>query len=476
MSFAIAIMAAGKGTRLKSKRPKVLHEIGGKPLLRHVIDAALKVVPATDIYVIVGHNSEAVRAAVSSTHVRFVEQTEQRGTGHAIQAAAPALAGYSDLLVLSGDVPLLRTETILSLRDFHLAQRAAMTILTAEPADPSGYGRILRVAPDSDEVERILEHKDLAEDQRAIGEINTGIYAFATAPLFAHLGELEANKASGELYLTDMAALLVKAHERVLALRISSTHQHGAPGISDAIEVLGANTIAEMMELDRALRRATTARLMAGGVTIFQPDTVIVDAGVQVGADTVIEPFAQLLGDTVVGQNCLIRSYSVLEDTKLADGVTIRQGCILEGSEISKGAVIGPYAHLRPEVLIGEHAYVGNFVELKKVHFGNGSKAGHLTYLGNATVGEGVNIGAGTILCNYDGVDKHHTTIGNHVFVGSDAVLVAPISIGDGAYIAAASCVTETVPANALAVGRARQVNKEGWATKRRAMAARKKS
>lgn len=477
MSFAIAIMAAGKGTRLKSKRPKVLHEIGGKPLLRHVIDAALKVVPASDIYVIIGHEAAQVRAAVAGTGVRFVEQKQQRGTGHAIQEAAAAVGGYSNLLVLSGDVPLLRTETILRLRDFHLAERAAMTILTATPADPSGYGRVKRRSKCADEraaigtedaecaeVELIVEQKSLASDQHGLREINTGIYAFATAPLFAHLGELETNNAHGELYLTDMAGLLVKAREHVLALRASD------PG-----EVLGANTIAEMMELDRTLRRATTTRLMAAGVTIFQPDTVLVDADVEVGADTVIEPFTQLLGATQVGEGCLVRSYSVLEDATLADGVTIRQGCVVESATIGAGAILGPYAHLRPESVVDEDAHVGNFVEMKKARLGKGSKAGHLAYLGDAVIGSGVNIGAGTIICNYDGVQKHQTLIGDNVFVGSDSVLVAPVSVGSGAYVAAASCITETVPENALAVGRARQVNKEGWATRRRAMAARQK-
>ncbi len=462
MSFAIAIMAAGKGTRLKSRRPKVLHEIGGKPLLRHVIDAALKVVPAQDIYVIVGHQAERVRAAVAATGVGFVEQHEQRGTGHAVQATETAVAGYRDLLVLSGDVPLLRSETILKVRDFHLAQQAAMTILTARPADPTGYGRVERVASSPDKVARILEQKALVGEQEQLGEINSGIYAFATQPLFAHLGELETKNAHGELYLTDMAALLVEARERVVALEAD-----------DSAEVLGANTIAEMMELDRTLRRSTAVRLMAAGVTIYGPETVRIDADVQVGADTVLEPYTQLLGATTVGENCLVRSYSVIENSRIADGVTIRNGCILEEAEVGSGAILGPYAHLRPQSIVGEQAHVGNFVELKKATLGRGSKANHLAYLGDATIGSGTNIGAGTIICNYDGVVKHHTTIGDGVFIGSDSVLVAPVTIGDGAYVAAASCVTEKVPENALAVGRTRQVNKEGWATRRRALAAR---
>ncbi len=461
MSFAIAIMAAGKGTRLKSSRPKVLHEIGGKPLLRHVIDAALKVVPATDIYVIIGHQAERVRAAVAATGVRFVEQTEQRGTGHAIRAAQAAVSGYDSLLVLSGDVPLLRTETILAVRDFHLAERAAMTILTATPAVPAGYGRVLRSKASAPEVSAIVEQKALTPEQELVGEINSGIYAFQTGALFAHLGKLEANNAHGELYLTDMARLLVDADERVVAIK--------AP---EATEVLGANTIAEMMQLDAALRLATAERLMAAGVTVFRPETSTIDAGVTVGADTVLEPYVQLLGDTHVGSHCRVRSYSVLENSTLGDHVLVRPGCMLEDSKVGSGAILGPYAHLRPRTEIGEEAHVGNFVEVKNVRFGKGSKANHLSYLGDATVGSGVNIGAGTIFCNYDGVAKHHTEIGDGVFVGSDSVLVAPVAIGEGAYIAAASCITEEVPPKALALGRARQVVKENWVTNRRAQAA----
>ena len=461
MSFAIAIMAAGKGTRLKSSRPKVLHEIGGKPLLRHVIDAALKVVPSTDIYVIVGHRAERVKAAVAPTGVRFVEQTEQRGTGHAIQAAQAAVSGYDSLLVLSGDVPLLRTETILAVRDFHLAQRAAMTILTAAPATPAGYGRVLRLQPGAPEVSAIVEQKALTSEQESVREINSGIYAFQTGPLFTHLSKLEANNAHAELYLTDMARLLVDAGERVVAIE--------APQPS---EVLGANTIAEMMQLDAALRLSTAERLMASGVTIFRPETSTIDAGVTVGPDTIIEPYVQLLGHTTVGANCRIRSYSVIENSTLGDGVLIRPGCMLEDSKVGSGAILGPYAHLRPQADIGEDAHIGNFVEVKNVRFGKGSKANHLSYLGDATVGSGVNIGAGTIFCNYDGVAKHHTEIGDGVFVGSDSVLVAPIAVGEGAYIAAASCITDEVPAKALAFGRARQVNKENWVSNRRAQAA----
>jgi bifunctional UDP-N-acetylglucosamine pyrophosphorylase/glucosamine-1-phosphate N-acetyltransferase len=470
--LAVVIMAAGKGTRLKSSRPKVLHEIGGKPLLDCVIAAASKVVAPADIYVVVGHQAERVKAAVAGTGVRFVEQADQRGTGHAIQCAREAIAGYEHILVLSGDVPLIQPETIERLWQFHEAQQAAMTILTAAPADPTGYGRIVRVAPDSHpsdedlspgtpdspEVEAIVEQKALTSAQQSIGEINSGIYVFRTAPLLAHLGQLTADNANREVILTDMAALLRSARQRVVAI-----------GAADAAEVLGANTIAELVALDATLHAATADRLMAAGVTIFRPDTCVIDAEVEVAPDTVIEPFVQLLGRTRIGADCLIRSYTVIENCALGDNVLVRQSSVLAESTVADGAKIGPFAHLRPGSEIGECAHVGNFVETKKAKLGKGAKANHLTYLGDTEVGEGSNIGAGVITCNYDGVHKHVTRIGKDVFVGSDSTLVAPVAIEDGAYIGAGSCITKDVPAGALAVARARQISKEGWVAAKRA-------
>jgi bifunctional UDP-N-acetylglucosamine pyrophosphorylase/glucosamine-1-phosphate N-acetyltransferase len=458
MQLGIVIMAAGKGTRLKSKRAKVLHEIGGRPLLAHVIAVAAQVVPPQDILVVVGHQAESVLSAVRDTGVRFVLQEEQRGTGHALQAAERDTREYEQLIVLSGDVPLLRPETIAGLRDFHLEQQAAMTILTAQPADPFGYGRVLRRRGDQPEVSAIIEQNALTSAQESVREINSGIYAFQRASLYGHIGQLRADNAHRELYLTDMARILVDAGERVVALQAA-----------DPAEVLGANTIAEMMDLDRELRMRTARQLMAEGVTIFRPETVVIDIDVKVGPDTVIEPFAQLLGATRVGSDCRICSFSVLENSTLADRVVIRQSCVIESSEIDKGASLGPFAHLRPGCHIGENAHIGNFVEGKKLRMGKGSKANHLSYLGDTQMGEGVNIGAGTITCNYDGHAKYPTLIGDGVFVGSDSTLVAPVVIGEGSYIAAGSCITEDVPADALALGRARQTTKPHWAKNRRA-------
>ena len=461
--FAIVIMAAGKGTRLKSKRPKVLHEIGGRALLLHVIAAAQTVVAPERIYCIVGHEAERVRSAVESTGVRFVLQAEQRGTGHALQQIKAYFTGNADdatpehLLVLSGDVPLIRPETIAGMCQVHLRERAAMTILTAVPPDPTGYGRVLRASEDRPEVTAIVEQKSLTPEQRSAREINSGIYCFRTDALFGKLGSLSTDNAHGEFYLTDVAAMLVSDGQRVVAVQAA-----------DVDEVLGANTIAEMMHLDAAMRMETAKRLMADGVTILRPDTCVIDAGVTVGPDTTIEPYVQLLGKTRVGSDCRIRSYSVVQDSTLEDAVLVRNGCILVGAEVGTGAILGPYAHLRPESRIGENAHIGNFCETKKVTIGRGSKANHLTYLGDAVIGAGVNIGAGAITCNYDGVHKHLTTIGNGVFVGSDSTLVAPVTLGDGAYVAAGSCVTDDVPEGALAVARSRQATKPGWVEARR--------
>ena len=456
--LAVVILAAGKGTRLKSRRPKVLHEIGGKPLLAHVIAAASRVVAPEHIYAVIGHEAEQVRAAVASTGIRFVEQTIQRGTGHAIQCARAAISDYENLLVLSGDAPLIRAETLELLMNFHHTEQAAMTILSAAPENPFGYGRILRLSAESPDVEAIIEQKALTAEQQGLREINSGIYAFQTAPLLAHLDELTANNAHGELYLTDIARLLRGAGEQVVA--VEAAH---------AGEVLGANTIAELVALDATLRAATAGRLMANGVTIFRPETSVIDADVEVAADTVIEPFVQLLGRTKIGADCLIRSYSVIENCTLGAGVLIRQNCVLTESTVADGAKIGPFAHLRPGSEIGEEAHVGNFVETKKARLGKRAKANHLAYLGDTEVGEGSNIGAGVITCNYDGVNKHATQIGKGVFVGSDSTLVAPVMVEDGAYIGAGSCITKNVPAGALAVARAHQINREGWAEAKRA-------
>jgi bifunctional UDP-N-acetylglucosamine pyrophosphorylase/glucosamine-1-phosphate N-acetyltransferase len=456
--IAIAIMAAGKGTRLKSKHPKVLHEIGGKPILAHVIATAEKVVPARDIFVIIGHEAERVREAVAGTGVNFVLQAEQRGTGHALMVARDALLGngnkYDQVIVLSGDAPMITAETIRKLSDFHTAQKADMTVLSADLDNPYGYGRVIRKGA---RVLAIVEEKSATPQQKKIREINSGFYAFAAPALYEHIDRLSTANAHGEYYLTDMAGVFHQARKKVVAIKTS-----------DAGEVLGSNTRAEMMMLDARLRLAKCRQLLEQGVTIFFTHTCVIDSDVEVGADTVIEPFVQLLGHTKIGEDCRIRSYSVIRNSVIGERVTVRPGTIMEDSRVGAGAVLGPYTHMRPGSEVGEGAHVGNFVETKKVKLGKGSKANHLSYLGDAEIGEDVNIGAGTITCNYDGVKKHKTVIEDGAFIGSDSTLVAPVTIGRGAYVAAASCITEDVPADALALGRARQSVKEGWAREKR--------
>ncbi len=455
-------MAAGKGTRLKSQLPKVLHEVGGRSLLGHVIRAAVRIVPAKDVYAIIGHEADRVRAAMQETGVNFILQAEQRGTGHALMMAREALAGYEHVIVLSGDAPLITPETIGHLLNFHLEEQAAMTLLSADLENPTGYGRVLRKTRASADVHRIVEEKAASRAEKKIHEINSGFYVFAARELYGNIGKLSTANAHGEHYLTDMAEVLRKARQRVVAFKTA-----------DPSEVLGGNTRLELAEIDEKMRLAKCRQLMADGVTVFYPATCIIDSDVQVAPDSVIEPYVQLLGQTRIGSASRIRSYCVIRDSEIEDGVMVLPGCVMDGARIGPGAIVGPYSRLRPGTEIGEGAHVGNFVETKKIKLGKGSKANHLTYLGDAEIGAGVNIGAGTITCNYDGVQKHKTVIEDGVFIGSDSTLVAPIRVGKGAYVGAASCLTDDVPADSLAIARARQIVKEGWAGEKRA--ARKK-
>src|SRR5579871_4180806 len=413
--FAVAILAAGKGTRLKSRYPKVLHHVGGKSLLAHVVAAATRICAAEDIYAIVGHDAERVKDAMAASGIGFILQKEQRGTGHAVMVGKEALAKYAHVLVLSGDAPLITAETIEKLRDFHLQQGAAMTLLSAILERPRGYGRII-FPGQSREVEAIIEEKSLSPSQRALQEVNAGFYAFETKALFEHIKELSTENTHNEYYLTDMAGILAKAGKKVVALQAGDAH-----------EVLGCNTRQELAEVDAELRMKKCQQLMQEGVTIYLPQTCVIDCDVTAGPDTVIEPFVHLLGATRLGSECRIRSYSVIINCQLGDGVLIRNGCVMDESTIGPRAALGPYTHLRPGCHIAEGAHMGNFVEGKKLKLGKGSKAQHLSYLGDAEVGEGVNVGAGTITCNYDGFGKYPTVIGDRAFIGSDSTLVAPV-------------------------------------------------
>jgi bifunctional UDP-N-acetylglucosamine pyrophosphorylase/glucosamine-1-phosphate N-acetyltransferase len=453
--FVFVILAAGKGTRLRSNLAKVLHRAGGRTLVEHVVHACQPLKPRS-IVAVVGHQADQVSAVLEPLGVNIVLQQPQRGTGHAVMVARRALGSRAKVaIVLPGDAPLVRTETLAALAQAHRQGNAAATILSAEVAQPAGYGRIIR-RPDNT-VAAIVEDSALTDDQHSINEINSSIYAFTLEKLWPCLAQLRPDNKHRELYLTDAIALFRQQGETVLA--------QIAP---DPDEVLGCNTRGDLAAVDAVFRRRKRAALMDAGVTIEMPETVRVDLDVIVGADTVLEPGVQLLGKTRIGANCTIRTGSILTDAVLEDGVLVKPYSVIAASRLAAGAQVGPFAHLRHDVQLMKNARLGNFVEAKKAVLGEGAKAMHLTYLGDARIGEGSNIGAGTITVNYDGVHKNPTTIGRRVFIGSNSALVAPIRIGDGAFVGAGSTVTENVPSNALALARGRQVNKPGWAAARR--------
>jgi bifunctional UDP-N-acetylglucosamine pyrophosphorylase/glucosamine-1-phosphate N-acetyltransferase len=452
--FAVVILAAGKGTRLKSNLAKVLHRAGGRTLVEQVVHACMGL-KARGIHVVVGHQGEHVAAVVTPLGAKTVLQQPQRGTGHALLVARRALAGAKCVLVLPGDAPLVRTETLAGLMRAHRDGNAAATILSAMLENPAGYGRVIRRTDGT--VSAIVEQTQLAENQRDINEVNSSIYCFDLQKLWPAMARLKPENAHRELYLTDAIALLAQGNQTVLA-RV-------AP---DANEILGCNTRAELAEVDRTFRRRTAEKLMAAGVSIQFPDTVVIDSEVIAGPDTIIEANVQLLGRTKIGANCTIRTGSVISDCTLGDNVIVKPYSVLNASRVAARAQIGPFAHLREAADLHENSRVGNFVEVKKSTIGKGVKAMHLSYLGDAKIGDDSNIGAGTITCNYDGVNKNPTMIGRKVFIGSDTALVAPVRVGDGAYVGAGSVVTENVPADALAIARGKQVNKAGWARARR--------
>jgi bifunctional UDP-N-acetylglucosamine pyrophosphorylase/glucosamine-1-phosphate N-acetyltransferase len=452
--LAIVILAAGKGTRLKSSLAKVLHRAGGRSLVEQVVRACAPL-KAKETVVVIGHQAEQVTAAVEPLGAETVLQQPQHGTGHAVQVAKRALGRAKFAIVLPGDAPLIRTETLKALIATHRDGNAAATILTAVLADPSGYGRILRKSEST--VSAIIEESQLTEEQRDINEINSAIYCFTLEKLWPALAQVKPNNKHRELYLTDAIAVLNAKGETVLA--------QVAP---DSREVLGCNTRADLSEVDRVFREWKRNALMDGGVTIQLPETVLVDPDVTAGEDTVIEPCVQLLGKTKIGARCTIRSGSILSDAVLADDVTVEPHCLVVESHLESNVTVGPFARLRVGTHLKSGARVGNFVETKKAFIGEGAKVPHLTYIGDAKIGSKTNIGAGTITCNYDGFHKHPTTIGKGVFIGSDSVLVAPVRIGDGAYVAAGSTITENVPPDGLGIARGRQVTKQRWASKKR--------
>lgn len=455
-NLSVVILAAGLGTRMKSRKAKVLHHAGGLSLVEHVVNSALALTSSDRIAVVVGHQAEEVQSTLSAAGVRFAVQAEQKGTGDALAVCRDVTLDREGLLiVLYGDCPLLSVDTLHTLIRHHRDAGAAATVITTMLDDPTGYGRA--IVNDSGMVDAIVEHKVATAEQRAVRQINSGIYCFDASLLWKHLAEIKPNSVSKEFYLTDIVEILNRAGHKVSAL----LH-------ADSNELMGINTRIELAIVDRIFRERKVRQMMLDGVTIEKPETVIVDLRVEAGMDSVIEPLVQLLGNTRIGENCRIGSGSIIRDSQLGNDVEIAPYTLIQSSTIDTGATIGPFARLRPGNHVQSGAHIGNFVELKKTILGAGSKAGHLAYLGDSVIGAGANIGAGTITCNYDGSRKHQTTIGDGVFVGSNATLVAPVELGSGSYIAAGSVVTERVPENALALGRSRQVNKEGWAKRQR--------
>jgi bifunctional UDP-N-acetylglucosamine pyrophosphorylase/glucosamine-1-phosphate N-acetyltransferase len=456
--LAAVVLAAGKGTRMKSRRAKVLHEIGGRPLAWYPVKRALDA-GANPVVVVVGHQAEAVEtalaAALPGAPIRFAVQREQRGTGDAVLAAKAALRGWKGpIAILSGDTPLLETDTLRRVVAARARGKVPLAFAAMTLERPRGYGRVVRDA--KGRPARIVEEKDATDAERALAEVNAGLYCADAAFLWKALARVGSSNAQGEFYLTDLVEMAAR--------------RDGAVAVPvDAAEASGVNDREELARAARVLLRRRASALMRAGVTIEDPERFDCDEGVEIGTDVVVEPGVRLLGRTRVGSGCRIGAGTILNHAVLAEDVTVRPYTIVDESTVATGAILGPFSRLRPGSDIGEGAHVGNFVETKKARLGKGAKANHLAYVGDAFVGAGANVGAGTITCNYDGEKKHETRIGDGAFIGSDSILVAPIEIGAGAYVAAGSVVTEPVPAGALALGRARQVTKEGWVEKRNA-------
>lgn len=448
--LTVLILAAGKGTRMKSARAKVLHRVGGLPMLEHVVRAARNV--ADDVSVVVGYQAEAVMEVVSD--VRFVCQERQLGTGHAVIAARQAIGLASDVLILPGDVPLVSPAVLGAFVDFYRSGSFAGAVLTATLEDPGGYGRIVRRS--RHEIDRIVEDRDASNEIRRIGEVNSGICVFRAPHLLTALERLGTYNAQKEYYLTDVVGILSGQGSRI-----------GAFETPDPTLTLGINSRAELAAAERMMRRRKCKSLMEGGVSIMDPDSAWIDTDVSIGQDSVIHHSVTIEGTSRLAEEVTVRSFTRITNTDVGRGTVVLEGSVIEESEIHENVRIGPSARLRPGCVLEPGVKIGNFVEIKKSRLGKDTKAGHLSYLGDTETGERVNVGAGTITCNYDGVRKHPTRIGDDVFVGSDSQLIAPVTIGDGAYIAAGSTITEDVPAGALAIGRGRQVNKPDWARQR---------
>lgn len=451
-NLRVLILAAGKSTRMNSKYAKVLHRVGGATLIEHVLRAARSV--STDITIVIGNSAEKVRELLPES--RFVEQKEQLGTGHAVMSAHDAFKSYTgNVLILPGDVPLVSAKTLEALANFHAEGGYSASILTTDLLNPHGYGRIVRKK--DDEVESIIEHRDANSEILKIREINSSIYVFDAAALFEALAKVGTDNAQAEFYLTDAIGILVQSRKKVGAFKIENSD-----------EVLGINTRQELAAVDRVMRRNKCEALMTSGVTVIDPDSTFIDVDVHIGPDTVIYPSVQIQGQTFIGEDVTIHSFSRITNSKIGARSVVLNGCVVADSTLGEQVSIGPYTHLRPNTTLADTVRVGNFVEIKKSSLGSGTKSMHLAYLGDATIGENVNVGAGTITCNYDGFKKHPTFIEDGAFIGTDSQLIAPVRIGKNAYVAAGSSITDDVPPDSLAIARGRQAVKEGWVKERK--------
>ena len=453
--LGVILLAAGQGTRMKSALPKVLHPLAGRPLFIHALGTAQRLLPAR-VAIVIGHGADLVRQAHSGTAVAWAIQDKQLGTGHAVLCAKEVFDGFSgEVLILSGDVPLIKEATLRAMVDRHRSRQAAVTLLTAALDRPQGYGRVVRDA--SGRVTGIVEEKDASEGQRQIGEVNAGVYVASSAFLFAALGAVKNDNRQGEYYLPDIVAIGLAQGKTIETVQAA-----------DAREMMGVNTKEDLAFMEKSLRESINRQWMLAGVTLKDPDTTYIDEGVTIGKDTVIGPNTQLRGKTIIGARCQIDGTAFLTDVEIADDVQLKFSVMLTACRVGAGAIVGPFAQLRPGTELGRNVHIGNFVEAKAAHIGDGTKANHLTYLGDVTIGQDSNIGAGTITCNYDGFQKYQTKIGDRVQVGSDTTLVAPITLGDDVYIATASTVRKNVPAGALVYNQREEKIRSGWTEQKR--------
>lgn len=454
MNFTTIILAAGKGTRMKSELPKVLHPVSGKPMIHYPVEAA-KEAGANKIVTVIGHGAESVREKLADQGMDFVVQEEQLGTGHAVTVCKDAVNDRSlPVVILCGDAPLIQSTTISGLVKSHMDNKNSVTVLTADMEDPYGYGRIVK---DGSEILRIVEEKDASEEEKKIGEINSGVYCVDGDFLFTALESIGKDNAQGEYYLTDIIKIGRERGKKV-----------GWSKITDSSETMGINSRKELATAGAIMRQRMADRLMAAGVSIIDPQGTYIDGTVKVGKDSVIYPQTRLEGNTSVGENCIIESGAVIKDSQIGDGTHIKPYCVITDSTVGNNTAIGPFAHLRPASVINDGGKIGNFVETKKVTIGKGSKVNHLSYVGDSEVGNDVNIGAGTVTCNYDGYNKFKTVIEDGAFIGSGTNLVAPVTIGKGSIVGAGSTITKAVPPDSLSLTRPEQRCVKGWAEKRR--------